>query len=341
MSAPASERELEDRLAAPGDAVVRAVAAVPGDVLVLGAGGKMGPSLARMLRCAADITGDTRRVVAVSRFSDAAAGRALEAAGVLVVRADLDDPAAVAALPETPNVILMAGQKFGTSDAPWRTWGTNVTLSALVAARFARSRILAFSSGNVYPLTPVASGGSREDASLGPSGEYAWACVGRERVLEHASRVRGTPVAIVRLNYAVDLRYGVLVDVAQHVLAGSPIDLGMGYVNVIWQGDANAQALQALALASSPPFIVNVTGTDVLSIREAALELGRLLGREPRFEGRERPDALLSDTRRAQELFAAPSVSTATLIDWVAEWLGSGGRTLGKPTHFEERGGRF
>jgi len=340
-AAPRDEAELEERLSAPSDGVVTALAACPGDVLVLGAGGKMGPSLARLLRRAADSASSKRQVIAVSRFSDPSVAEGLAADGLVVRHSNLSDPDALAALPDAPNVIFMAGYKFGTSDEPWRTWGTSAAIPAFVAARFRDARIVAFSTGTVYPLGPVQRGGSREDDPLTPQGEYAWACVARERVLENASRTQGTKLSIVRLNYAVDLRYGVLVDLAQRVVAGQPIDVSMGYVNVIWQGDANAQAIQALPLAASPPFVVNVTGNDTLSVRAAALELGRLLRREPEFVGREAPDALLSATTRAQELFGPPSVGTATLIEWVAEWMLRGGRTLGKATHFEERGGRY
>jgi nucleoside-diphosphate-sugar epimerase len=294
-----------------------------------------------MLRRAVDLAGDRRAVIAAARFSDAGIVAQLEARGIVVARTNLSDTAALAALPNVPNVIYMAGFKFGTMGEPWRTWGTNVAIPTLVAERFRNARIVAFSTGNVYPLGPVRRGGSREDDPLTPHGEYAWSCVARERVLEHASRTHGTRISVVRLNYAVDLRYGVLVDLAQHILTGEPIDLSMGYVNVIWQGDANAQAIQSLPLASSPPFVVNVTGSDVVSVRAAAQELGRLMNREPRFTGQEASDALLSSTTRAQELFGPPSVTTAMLIEWVADWVTRGGRMLGKATHYEERGGRY
>ncbi len=339
--APATELELDDRLSTPSDGVVRALSECPGDVVVLGAGGKMGPSLAHMLRRAADLAGGERQVIAVSRFSASDIAERIAIAGIVVRRLNLSDPDALAALPDAPNVILMAGYKFGTSDEPWRTWGTNAAIPALVAARFRAARIVGFSTGNVYPLGPVQREGSREDDPLTPQGEYAWACVARERVLEHASRAYGTRISIVRLNYAVDLRYGVLVDLAQRVLHDETIDVSMGYVNVMWQGDANAQAIQTLPFAASPPFVVNVTGPDVVSIRAAALELGRLMNREPRFVGREASDALLSSTARAQELFGPPSITTAMLIEWVADWAVRGGRTLGRPTHYEERGGRY
>jgi len=212
---------------------------------------------------------------------------------------------------------------------------------SLICRKYRQSRIVAFSTGNVYPLGPVHRGGSHEGDALSPQGEYAWACVARERVLENASRTEGTKLSLVRLNYAVDLRYGVLVDIAQHIAAGEPIDVSMGYVNVIWQGDANAQAIRALTLASSPPLAINVTGPERLSVRETAKRLGTLLGTAPRLEGSEARDALLSDTSLAQSLFGLPTVSSDVLIDWVASWVARGGTRLGKATKFEVRDGRF
>jgi nucleoside-diphosphate-sugar epimerase len=340
-SAPASEKELEDALSAPTTSVVDALAACPGDVLVLGAGGKMGPSLTRMVRRGADASGESRRVIAVSRFQEGSLAGELRNGGIEVVRADLTDADAVAGLPDAPNVIFLAGQKFGTVDSPGATWMTNVVLPAAVASRYRGSRIVALSTGNVYPLSRSSSGGSREDEPPGPIGEYAWTCLGRERVFTETSRLHDTRVAIVRLNYAVDLRYGVLVDVALKIRTGMPIDLGMGHVNVIWQGDASAQVIQCLPQAAAPPWIVNVTGTDVLSIRAVALELGRLLGREPVFTGSESSDALLSNTGRAQAAFGPPRITSAQLVEWVGDWIARGGPTLGKATHFEEREGRF
>jgi nucleoside-diphosphate-sugar epimerase len=341
MQPPRTEDELEERLSRPGSGVVDALRASPGDVVVLGAGGKMGPSLARMVRRAAGELGDGREVIAVSRFSSPAAAARLEAWGIRAVRADLSDRDAVATLPDAPNVIFMAGQKFGTRQLPALTWVANTVVPALAAERYRGTRIVAFSTGNVYPLTPVTGGGSRESDPTGPVGEYAWSCLGRERVFEHASRARGTPVAIVRLNYAVDLRYGVLVDLARKVWSGEAIDLRMGHVNLIWQGDASAQAIQCLPRASVPPLVVNVTGPETLSVRAVALELGRVLEREPNFTGREEDDALLSNTSLAQNFFGPPAVSSDTLLAWVAEWIRGGGRILGKATHFEEREGNF
>lgn len=340
-SAPRTESELEELLSRPSSGVIRALEACPGDVAVLGAGGKMGPSVTRMVRRAADQAGEPRRVFAVSRFSSGPLADQLAEAGIEVVRADLTDWASLASLAETPNVIFLAGQKFGTRSLPSTTWVTNTVVPALVADRFRGSRIVALSTGNVYQLTALRRGGSREDDGPAPIGEYAWSCLGRERVLEHASRARGTAMAIVRLNYAVDLRYGVLVDLALKVKNGTPIDVRMGAVNVIWQGDAAAQVIQCLPEASIPPFVVNVTGPEVLSVRNIAHEFGRLLGRDPVFSGSEAADALLSNTTRAQSLWGPPSVSASRLIGWVADWVMHGGVTLGRPTHFEQREGSF
>ena len=299
----------------------------------------MGPSLARMLRRAADVLGDGRTIFAISRWSDAVQRAALEQHGVEVVSTDLSH--AHAALPDAPNVIFMAGQKFGTADSPERTRIANIVVPGLAAERYAASRIVAFSTGNVYAFTPVSQGGAGEGDVLGPVGEYAQSCVERELGFEKSSRSRGTRVAIIRLNYAVDLRYGVLVDIAVRVYSDMPVNVEMGYANVIWQGDANAQAISCLPLASSPPFVVNVTGPDVVRIRDAAARFAVLFGREARIEEAEAPDALLSNTTLARGLFGSPAISTGTLIDWVADWVRRGGTRLGTPTHFEERGGRF
>jgi nucleoside-diphosphate-sugar epimerase len=314
---------------------------VPGDVIVLGASGKMGPSLSRMLRRARDEADSRGRVIAVARFSSAESERRLQEAGVETMRCDLADRAAVARLPDAPNVVFMAGQKFGTTGAAASTWGANTIVPAIAAERYAGARIVVFSTGNVYPLSPVARGGPSESDPVGPVGEYAMSCLGRERVLEYFSATRKTRVALIRLNYAVDLRYGVLVDVAQKVRAGAVVDLRMGFANVIWQGDANAWSIRALELASTPPTVLNVTGRETLSIRAVADRFGEVFGRPPRFEGVEAPDALLSDARRAAELFGPPTVDTDTLVTWVGEWIRQGGSVLGKPTGFEKRDGRF
>jgi nucleoside-diphosphate-sugar epimerase len=333
-----TEPELDDLLSTPRRETIAALESCPGDIAILGAGGKMGPTLARM--AARAVTG-SRRVIAVSRWSSTAAERALNDAGVETVQCDLLDRDAVDRLPDAPNVVFMAGQKFGTTGAPAMTWAMNTIVPANCAERYKSSRIVAFSTGNVYPLTPIASGGSREDDALGPVGEYAASCVGRERVLELYAERHGTRVAIVRLNYAIDLRYGVLVDIAQRVLRGEAISVDMGYVNVIWQGDANRIALECLAQADAPPFVVNVTGSEILSVRSLAEWFGTRFGKPVTFTGSERPDALLSNTARLRSCFAPPEVTLDQMRDWVADWLEAGGALLGKPTKFEARDGKF
>lgn len=333
-----TEHELDDLLSTPRAETIAALEACPGDVIILGAGGKMGPTLARM---AARARPDARRVIAVSRWSSGGAERALNDEGIETIRCDLLDPDAVARLPDAPNVIFMAGQKFGTSDAPAMTWAMNTVVPANCAHRYRDSRIVAFSTGNVYPLTPVERGGSREEDTFGPVGEYAASCVGRERIFELYAARHGTRVAIFRLNYAIALRYGVLVDVALRVHRREAVPLEMGYVNVIWQGDANRIALECLPHAASPPFVVNVTGAETLSVRAVAEWFGDRFDRPVRCAGVERPDALLSNTARMRQTFAAPDVSIEQMREWVAQWIEQGGSLLGKATRFEARDGRF
>lgn len=301
----------------------------------------MGPSLASMAVRAVKLGGSGRRVVAVSRFRSREVARALSVAGAVVVEADLGDPGAWSTLPDASLVVFMAGQKFGTRDAPYRTWYTNTIVPVWASSRYRESRIVAFSTGNVYPLVPVRAGGSREVDPPAPIGEYAMSCLGRERVFEDAADRWGTPVSIIRLNYAVDLRYGVLVDIARRVLQGQAVDVRMGYFNCIWQGDANALSLSSFGVASSPPMVLNVTGRELLRVRDVALAFGRRFDRAVEFLGDEAPDALLSNTDRATELLGAPRIDAATLIDWVASWVLGGGALLDKPTHFEQREGTF
>jgi nucleoside-diphosphate-sugar epimerase len=334
------EDALEDLLARPSDADVAFARSLEGDVAVLGAGGKMGPSLARRVRRALDAAGVSRRVYAVSRFSDPALASRLEREGIEAVACDLLDPSEVARLPRARNVLYLAGRKFGSTERPDLTWIQNVVVPALAARHFAESRIVAFSSGNVYPLAPPGSRGCNEDDRLDPVGEYAHTCVGRERVFEHASRERGTPCVLFRLFYAVDLRYGTLVDVARKVHSGQPVDLRAAHVNAIWQGDANSWAFRALTLCESPARPLVATGPEVVSVRAAAEAFGERYGREPRFTGEPGP-ALLGDPARCVSLLGPPAVPLARLLDWVAAWVAQGGRSLDKPTHFEATDGRF
>jgi nucleoside-diphosphate-sugar epimerase len=337
-AAPRTEEELEDALSRPSPSLSAALARAPGDIIVLGAGGKMGPSLARMARRA----DPTRRVIAVSRWSDAAAAAALEKTGVEIARAELLEPRALDALPDAPNVVFMAGQKFGTAGDPSLTWAMNAAVPAFVAARFAGARTVVFSTGNVYALTPVTSRGAREVDALAPVGEYAWSCLARERIFTAAAHRHHSPTAIVRLNYAHDLRYGVLTDLASRIMRDEPIDLAMGFVNVIWQGDANALALASLAHASQPqPFVLNVAGPDVLRVADLARALARRLGHVERVTGCEAADALLSDSSRMRTVLDDALMPLDTLLDWVADWVSRGGRLLGKPTKFERRDGKF
>ncbi|HEX5580098.1 MAG TPA: NAD-dependent epimerase/dehydratase family protein [Gemmatimonadaceae bacterium] len=342
-----SESALEEWLSRPGDELPAALARLGGDVVVLGAGGKMGPSLARMARRALDAAGGDaarRRVYAVSRFAgEQGAGiqRMLDEAGVHTLRADLADRAQVAALPDAGNVVFMAGQKFGTRDDPALTWVMNSYVPALCAERYEGARAVVFSTGNVYPLTPVRSGGSLESDTPRPVGEYAMSCVGRERLWEYFAGRGETNVATVRLSYACALRYGVLTDIARRVWEGEAVDVTMGAVNVIWQGDANRLALLALEHVDTPPLVVNVTGTRTLLVRDLAAALGERLGRAPVIAGREAPDALLSQTGRMRALLGEPEVDVDTLLDWTAGWVRRGGALLDKPTRFEVRDGGF
>lgn len=334
------EAALEDLLSRPSAADVAFARTLEEDVVVLGAGGKMGPSLARRVRRALDAAGSARRVVAVARFSEPGLAAALDRDGVEPIACDLLDPAAVARLPRLPNVLYLAGRKFGSTDRPDLTWVQNVVVPSVVARHFSESRIVAFSSGNVYPLVAPGGAGATERDAVAPVGEYAQTCVGRERVFEHAARERGTPCLLFRLFYAVDLRYGTLVDVARRVRSGEPVDLRAAHVNAIWQGDANSYALRSLALCESPPRPLVVTGPDVVSVRDAAEAFGRRFGKTPRFAGEPGP-ALLGDPSLCVSLLGPPEVPLARLLGWVAGWVERGGRSLGKPTHFEATDGRF
>lgn len=337
----ASESALEALLAEPSPQALAALQTLDSDLLILGVGGKMGPSLARMAAQALATLQSPFRAIAVARFSQPALRERLESWGVKTIACDLLDRAALAALPASRNVIFMAGQKFGTTGAPSQTWAMNTYMPALVAERFTEARVVVFSTGNVYPLTPVVSGGAVEGDTPAPVGEYANSCLGRERIFEHFALTRGLRCAIMRLNYAIDLRYGVLLDIALKVKHNQPVDLSMGAANVIWQGDANAQALALLDHCAAPAFVLNVTGPETVSVRRVAEHFGTIFGTQPHFTGSEAPTALLSNAAKAQQLFGYPRVALQQLIEWTAAWIDQGGAMLNKPTHFEARDGRF
>ncbi|AIQ23130.1 NAD-dependent epimerase/dehydratase family protein [Paenibacillus sp. FSL H8-0261] len=334
-------QELEERLASPSAALIEELSQLDGDIMLLGVGGKMGPSLARLAVNAIRQAGLNKKVIGVSRFSNKELRRELEEAGVEIISADLSDDKALQALPETQNILYMAGNKFGTTGNEHFTWMMNAYLPGRVAERFRNSRMVVFSTGNVYPFTPVSQGGATERTSPNANGEYGQSCLGRERIFEHFSHKNGTPMFIYRLNYAIDLRYGVLLELARSVREGLPIDITMGHANVIWQGDANEIALRALLRCSSPPNVMNITGPETLSLRWAANEFGRKLGIEPIFTGAEAPTALLSNAAKAAATFGYPRVSLAEMIDWIGDWVGQGGETWNKPTHFQEREGKY
>jgi nucleoside-diphosphate-sugar epimerase len=327
-----NETQLDELLSRPYDEDK-----LDGDLLILGAGGKMGPTLALRARRAVEKT----RVIAVARFTNESVAHQLERAGIEIVRADLLEPGALDRLPDVRNVIFMAAMKFGTTGAAHLTWAMNTFLPGLVAERYRNSRIVAFSTGNVYPLVLVQSGGATEDTPVAPVGEYAQSALGRERMFEYGSHKYGTPVAILRLNYAVEMRYGVLVDIGRKVFARDPVDVTMGFVNVIWQGDANSVCLRCFDACASPPFVLNLTGVETLSVREIATGFGKRFGIEPVLRGQEAETALLSNSGRMVAEFGKPRVSVPEMIDWIADWIRSGGASHGKPTHFETRDGRF
>lgn len=333
----ADEDMLEEVLSRPDPALAEDLAAVPGDILVLGAAGKMGPTLCRLAKRA----DPARRVIAVARWSEEGLRARMESWGIECLAADLTDRAALASLPDAPNVVFMAARKFGSTGNEALTWAMNVLLPAMVAERWAASRIVFFSTGNVLPLVPVISGGATEDTAPAPVGDYAASCLGRERVFQHAAATRGTRCFGIRLNYAIDLRYGVLHDVATKVWDGLPVPLAMGHANVIWQGDANAWTLRALRHADAACPILNVTGPETVPVRWLAQRFAAMTGRTPEFFGAEAPDALLSNAGRAFALFGYPRVPLERMIPWVMDWVAEGRRSLGRATKFDVRDGRF
>jgi nucleoside-diphosphate-sugar epimerase len=329
---------LEDFMTTPSQALVDDLARVPGDILVLGVGGKMGPTLARMAKRAAP----DKRVMGVARFSEPGVREALARAGVEPITADLLDRTALEALPKAANVLFMAGRKFGATGNVPLTWAMNVHVPAMVAEVFHGSRIVAFSTGNVYPFVPVDSGGANENTpAVPPPGDYANSCVGREHMFEYFSAKYRTPGRLFRLNYAIDMRYGVLHDIGRKVRDGEPIDLAMGHVNVIWQGDANAVALRCLAHTTTPTSPINVTGPETIEVRWLAGEFGKLLGKKPGLSGKEAPTGWLNDAHRMVQEFGPPSVPLTKMIEWTTDWLARDMATLNKPTHYEVRDGKY
>ena len=332
---------LEEHLSRPSSRATKAIAQTQGDILLLGAGGKMGPTLARMAKRAVNDAGVDKKVVAVSRFSDAGICEQLERSGIETIAADLLDQQAIDRLPDAGAVIYLVGRKFGSTENTSLTWATNAFLPGLVARRFASARIVALSSGNVYPFVAIDSGGADESVTPGPVGQYAQSCLAREQVFDYFCRSNHTPVCLIRLNYANDLRYGVLLDVALLVKNRQPIDLAMGFVNVIWGGDANAAVLSALSACKTPPHIFNIAGQEAVAIRDVAERFGQLLDRKPIFIGTETSTSLLSDAERYCRELGGPAISVEQMIRWIAHWLKIGGPTMNKPTHFQTRDGKF
>lgn len=336
-----SEERLDLLLSAPSQALIEDICKINGDIMVLGAGGKMGPTQAILAKNAIEAAGIRKKVIAVSRFSDKNALELLHHNQVETISMDLADEEALKGLPDVANIIYMAGKKFGTNGNESETWSMNASLSTLVSRRFRQANIVVFSTGNIFPLVPSFSGGCTDDINPAPIGEYGMSALARERIFEFAAQEYGSKVLIYRLNYAVDLRYGVLHDLAAKIYHGEPVSLQTSCFNCIWQGYANEIAIRSLLLAQSPAYHLNVTGPETVSVRQASIMLGQYLGKKPIFEDIESDHAFLSNAGRCFETFGYPSVSVNTLIQWQAEWLLDGGRTLGKPTHFEERKGDF
>jgi hypothetical protein len=332
---------LYQKLLKPSDDLLSDITRLDGDITILGVGGKMGPDLARLTKHAIDLTGVKKEVVGVARFSEPGLQEELEQQGIKTYQADLLEDEQLQELPVTQNVLYLAGTKFGTTGKESFTWAMNSYLPGRVAEKFKDSRIVVFSTGNVYPLMPIQSGGATEKQPTGPIGEYAQSCLGRERVFQYFSSVNNTPTLIYRLNYANDVTYGVLLDIAKAVKEQRPIDLRMGYVNVIWQGEANEMALRSLHHCTSPSTILNITGPDTVSVKRIAEQFGLLLKTNPVFVNEEQSTALLSNASESYRLFGPQKVSLEQMLEVIAGWITTGGKTLNKPTHFQEREGKF
>ncbi len=332
---------LEQELLKPSDALVSDISKIDGDIIILGVGGKMGPSMAKLARRAIKSAGVNKRIIGISRFSEAGTREELEAEGIETISADLLNEKQLAELPDAANIMYLAGTKFGTTGKEPFTWAMNSYLPGRVAERYKNSRIVAFSTGNIYPFTPVSSGGLSEEHLPAPVGEYGQSCLGRERIFQYFSEQYQIPTLIYRLNYAIDLRYGVILEIAKSVIEGKPIDLSTGNVNVIWQGDANEIAIRSFLHCDVPANILNVTGPETLSIKWLAEQFGLILGKEPQFVNEVQPNALLSNASKAHQLFGYPRVTVRQMIEMTVAWLQGGGKTINKPTHFQERKGQF
>ena len=332
---------LEQELLKPSDALVSDISKIDGDIIILGVGGKMGPSMAKLARRAIKSAGVNKRIIGISRFSEAGTREELEAEGIETISADLLNEKQLAELPDAANIMYLAGTKFGTTGKEPFTWAMNSYLPGRVAERYKNSRIVAFSTGNIYPFTPVSSGGLSEEHLPAPVGEYGQSCLGRERIFQYFSERYQIPTLIYRLNYAIDLRYGVMLEIAKSVIEGKPIDLSTGNVNVIWQGDANEIAIRSFLHCDVPANILNVTGPETLSIKWLAEQFGLILGKEPQFVNEVQPNALLSNASKAHQLFGYPRVTVRQMIEMTVAWLQGGGKTINKPTHFQERKGQF
>jgi hypothetical protein len=333
--------QLDDMLSEPTDGAVKTLAKYKGDIMIVGVGGKVGPSLARMVVRASEAAGTKRRIMGVSLNYAPGVEEDLNKHGIETLTCDLLNEGQLAKMPDAPIVIYMAGMKFGSSGAESLTWAMNAYLPGMVTQKYRKSRISAFSTGNIYGLTPVNGRGSVETDPANPLGDYAQSCLGRERIFDHFSRVLKVPVTIVRLNYAVEMRYGILYDLATQVWAGKTVDLTMGNCNVIWQGDSNAMVIQSLDLAASPPYYLNVSGPEILRVREVCETYGKLMGKKVSFKGKEAETALINNGEHGHGLFGKPRVPVSKVIEWTADWVMRGGVSLGKPTHFDVRDGKF
>lgn len=338
---PATEEELEEALSRPTSGVGEALARLGGDLVFLGAGGKIGPTMARMARRALDEAGSSARVIAVSRFSDGAVSDGLRAQGIEVVPADLADPGTYGSLPDAGGVFYLAAMKFGTQGNEHHTWWSNAAIPTLVSTRYQGVPTMVYSTGNVYPLQPLHRGGSLESDPMHPLGEYAQSCLARERLFTAAAERWGTPTTIFRLNYACEYRYGVIADLAAKIVAGEPVDVTMPAVNVVWQGDSSAWSLQSIGLAGVPPHVLNGTGPETVGVRKLATWLAETLETDAQFVGEEADTALLNDAGECFARYGYPTVPLRALVEWVAEWVAHGGRLHQKATKFQTRDGRF